>query len=77
MSLTLSSQTLLSLKEGDVLFINSMNDYGKSNLTISYVFDGGFGGTVRFEDLGEGLEDGEYGELYEEDFHLIYDVEIN
>jgi hypothetical protein len=67
--------TLPSPKEGDTLFIKSMNDYGQSTMVITYVFDGGYGGTVRFPKLGEVVEDGEYGELYETDFQLIYAVE--
>lgn len=76
MSQKLSDQTLHSLKEGDILFISSFDYCGESTLTINYIFDGGFGGTARFVDHGDKEEDGEYGELYEEDFHLIYDVEI-
>jgi len=67
---------LLSLKEGDTLYINSINDYGKSTMVINKIFEGGFGGTVRFHELGDDVMDGEYGELYEEDFDLIYHVDI-
>jgi hypothetical protein len=77
MSTLYTSQTLRSLKEGDTLHIKSINDYGESTMVINEIFEGGFGGTVRFHELGDTANDGEYGELYEEDFHLIYNIDYD
>lgn len=66
-------QILLSLKEGDVIYIKEMHDLPKSKMRITDIFEDGVGGYVIFEGEEE-IE--EYGELYGDDYEFIYHVEI-
>jgi len=70
MSQKYSTQTLLSLKEGDVVYINAfVEGLGRSKMVISECFEDCITGDVAFEGYEE---DSEYGELYKEDFKEIY-----
>jgi hypothetical protein len=73
MSAMYSNQTLLSLKEGDVVHIKEFDDLPKSRMRVLEVIDDAVTGMVLFE--GDEME--EYGELYADDFKMVYHIEIN
>lgn len=68
-----SNQTLLSLKEGDVVHIKAFDDMPKSRMRVQEVIEDAVTGMVLFE--GDDME--EYGELYADDFNLVEHIEIN
>lgn len=60
----------LSLEPGDMVYIESFHDNPGSTMVVHNVFDDAICGYVTFH----GDPAGEYGELYEDDFHHIYGV---
>jgi len=59
------------LEPGDTIKIRAFEDLPPSTLWVSDVFEDAIAGYVTFEDD----QASEFGELYEDMFHLIYAVE--
>ena len=77
MSQKYSNQTLLSLKEGDVVYIEAfVEGFTRSKMVVYECFPDCITGTVTFEDDPEGYES-EYGELYSDDFQHVYHVDFS
>lgn len=73
MSQKYSNQTLLSLKVGDVVYIEAFSEeIPKSSMVIGETFEDCITGIVTFDND----DDVEYGELYSEDFDKVYHIEF-
>lgn len=70
---TFSNQILRSLKKGDTIYINGSMHSSPSKLVVDEVIEDAITGIAYFEE-----EDSipEYGELYEDDWNLIYDIDF-
>ena len=60
----------LSLEPGDVIYIEAFHEHPPSTLVVDSLFDDAICGYVTF--AGDPV--GEYGELYDVDFHHIYGI---